>query len=472
MMKAKQQRQKQQHQRQKPPPPALSVTVQNRGLGELLQCVGFSGKPTPFGGSGGSSGSDDNGRQNQAQLRQQQQQQQHPPLRRQGNKGVAASSAASAHGNKAPAAAAPLVSSSLCVQGRAVVGDVGGSGSSSSSHGSGSGGGGGGPVDARAGDVDDLIAVARMLEEEDGELCAALGIDGRQIDAQEEALLDATRRMRRSLKHPPPPPKHANAKGNGGGRRRVSFFDDDDDDDDVVVVADEHNGGGAKATTAESKDATHPESKTGDDAADEPTGATAEASTASSFLQTAFTPAAKHLDRLRAAEPFPLADSPVEDSNRSSSPSSSSSSSSSSSRATNNLPLLSDVAAVVESGELVSDLDRARTARLLDINSGGEVYFLFLRAAGRGQAMERAAVLKFGPNRMGTQGEALAYEVSSSSSSSSRRRRRRRRKEEESLDDFHLSFFLSLLREFVLCGRYIHCFHTSWLMFILRLFSL
>ena len=61
-------------------------------------------------------------------------------------------------------------------------------------------------MDARAGDVDDLIAVARMLEEEDGG--CALGIDGRQIDAQ-EALLDTTRRM--PLKHPPPPPKHAEA---------------------------------------------------------------------------------------------------------------------------------------------------------------------------------------------------------------------------------------------------------------------
>ena len=66
------------------------------------------------------------------------------------------------------------------------------------------------------------------------------------------------------------------------------------------------------------------------------------------------------------------------------------------------------VSGVIESSFLASDLDSAATARLVNINSGGEVYFTFFNGEG---GKESAVVLKFGPNRMATQGEALAYEI-------------------------------------------------------------
>jgi len=69
------------------------------------------------------------------------------------------------------------------------------------------------------------------------------------------------------------------------------------------------------------------------------------------------------------------------------------------------------VAAVVESDLIVGDLDLSASDRLVDVNSGGDLYFVFC-SSGISTA-ERAVVVKFGPSRMATQGEALAYEIAS-----------------------------------------------------------
>jgi len=70
------------------------------------------------------------------------------------------------------------------------------------------------------------------------------------------------------------------------------------------------------------------------------------------------------------------------------------------------------VTGVVESGILVGDLDQAVTQRLVDVNSGGELYFVFFKAAAREE--ELCCVVKFNTTRMQTQGEALAYELADS----------------------------------------------------------
>lgn len=68
-----------------------------------------------------------------------------------------------------------------------------------------------------------------------------------------------------------------------------------------------------------------------------------------------------------------------------------------------------EVSLIVESDLLVGDLDKAGSGRIIDVNSGGELYFVWTRSTPG--ARERAAVVKFGPSRMSTQGEALAYEL-------------------------------------------------------------
>ena len=115
------------------------------------------------------------------------------------------------------------------------------------------------------------------------------------------------------------------------------------------------------------------------------------------------------VQRLRSASPLPLSDSPGLDGGL-------------------EKMLSSELTACFESDLLVGELDKGSSDSIVEVNSGGELYFLFFRdlrpksgslsnpqqQRQRSSDQEYACVLKFGTSRMATQGEALAYEIAES----------------------------------------------------------
>lgn len=187
-------------------------------------------------------------------------------------------------------------------------------------------------------DVGDFLALARMLAETKNNLCEELNIDTLAVDAQEEAIMQTSRRTQKYTYQNSKSPSKTLTSSTNSPDKNLS-----------------------------------------------------------------------PVQRLRSASPLPLSDSPGLDGGL-------------------ERLLSSELTACFESDLLVGELDKGSSESIVEVNSGGELYFLFFRDLGpksgslsnpqkqrqRSSDQEYACVLKFGTSRMATQGEALAYEIAES----------------------------------------------------------